>query len=60
MKSIAYFKNGELEWHIGITIVFNGHANDDKAKRKAVMSEIGKRWPGAKGFVQKIEVRNDG
>lgn len=56
IKALVHFKARELEWHIGISLQFNGHADDKKAVRKAVMDDVGKRWPKAKGFVQRIEV----
>lgn len=59
MKTIVHFKNKDLEWHIGVdlTNTFNGHTDDKKAIRKAVMAEIGKKWPDAKGFVQRVELK---
>lgn len=56
MKAIVHFKARELEWHIGISLQFNGHADDKKAVRKAVMKDVEERWPEAKGFVQNIQV----
>lgn len=58
MKTIVYFKNKDQEWCIGLTLQFNGHVDDKKAVRKSVMQEVGERWPDAKGFVQKIEVKH--
>lgn len=59
MKAIVHFKNKDQEWYIGLTLQFNGHVDDKKAVRKAVMQEVGERWPDAKGFVQRIEVKHD-
>jgi len=59
MKTIIHFKNKDQEWYIGLTLQFNGHADDKKAVRKAVMQGVGERWPDAKGFVQRIEVKHD-
>lgn len=55
MKVVVRFKKHELEWYIGLSLEFNGHADDKKAVRKAVMKEVGVRWPEAKGYVQGIE-----
>ena len=54
MKTIVRFKNKDQEWYIGLTMQFNGHADDKKAVRKAGMKEVGERWPDAKGFVHGI------
>lgn len=48
------FKNRELEWCLGLSIQFNGHTDDKKAVRKAVMEELDIKYPRAKGFVQGI------
>ncbi len=56
MKVRIDFKNRDLEWHLGLSLQFNGHADDKKAVRKAVMEELGKKYPKAKGFVQGITV----
>ena len=58
MKTIIHFKNKSQEWYIGLTLQFNGHTDDKKAVRRAVMQEVGERWPDAKGFVQMIEVKH--
>lgn len=57
LKTVVHFKNKESEWHIGLKIEFDGHADDKAAVRKAVMKEVAQRWPDAKGFVQQIEVK---
>ena len=56
IKAIVHFKAHGIEWDIGVTTQFNGHADDKKAVRKAVMEDVGKRWPEAKGFVQGFDV----
>lgn len=56
LKAIVHFKARGMEWDIGVSVQFNGHADDKKAVRKAVMEDVGKRWPEAKGFVQNILV----
>ena len=57
LRTVVHFKNKDSAWHIGLKVEFNGHAEDERAIRKAVMKEIGQRWPDAKGFVQRIEVK---
>lgn len=58
MKVVVRFKNKELEWHIGLTLQFNGHADDKKAVRKAIMSELDeKKMSKAKGFVQGFTIQ---
>lgn len=59
MKVRVDFKNRELEWCLTISTQFNGHADDKKAVRKAVMKELDTKYPSAKGFVQRIEVKHD-
>jgi hypothetical protein len=56
MKVRINFKNKESEWHLGLTIPFNGHSDDKKAVRKAVMEELSVKYPRAKGFVQGITI----
>jgi len=56
MKVRIDFKNRDIEWNLGMSLQFNGHADDKKAVRKAVMEELGKKYPKAKGFVQGITV----
>lgn len=59
MKTIVHFKNKDQEWYIGLTLQFNGYTDDKKAVRKAVMKELDTKYPSAKGFVQRIEVKHD-
>jgi hypothetical protein len=56
MKVRIDFKNRELEWCLTISTQFNGHADDKKAVRKAVMAELDVKYPRAKGFVQGITI----
>lgn len=55
MQTTVRFKNKGKEWSVNLKLGFNGHADDKKAVRKAVMKEVGERWPDAKGYVQGIE-----
>jgi len=50
------FKNKDSHWYLNIKVAFNGHADDNKAVRKAVMNELEERYPKAKGFVRGITV----
>jgi hypothetical protein len=60
MKVRIDFKNrnhSPEKWSINTLLPnFNAHADDKKAVRKAVMEELGKKYPKAKGFVQGITV----
>lgn len=56
MKVRVDFKNKDLQWCLNLTVLFDGHADDKKAVRKAVMNELEERYPKAKGFVRGITV----